>query len=435
MGKGRTSAGTLWRRGAPAGIDSQGGVLEHRGADAMWGGDVSGTVDEYSQSPAEKGWDIPNTLTTGYRYDSLGRLVESLPDDSAHSHAEKVTYDANGNITTLKRRGMYAPAYYTLIDDLTYRYDGNRLIGITDSVPYISYENAFGFRSGGAEGESYGYNSDGAMTRDPYKGVSVSYSRRGTPKRAKFDSGSFTDWEYTADGVRLGTWWHTAVTGARGFAAEAEEENTTGIQAQTKPEAATAEQGAGTEAAGTAQPSPQAAPIYGYVENSREFAGNYVFEDGRLSKYLFDGGYIDIASGQETAAYRFYVRDHLGSVRVVLDDDGNVLQQLYYHPFGGVWGDAGTNVGLLPWKYSGKEYDHRDGLDLYDYGARLYDPAAVRWTSPDPLCEKHYHLSPYVFCLNNPINAIDLNGDSAWSIKRDWEAYERKFFLNLPKKN
>ena len=164
------------------------------------------------------------------------------------------------------------------------------------------------------------------------------------------------------------------------------------------------------EATGTAQPSPQTAPIYGYVENSREFAGNYVFEDGRLSKHLFDGGYIDIASGQETAAYRFYVRDHLGSVRVVLDDDGNVLQQLYYHPFGGVWGDAGTNTGLQPWKYSGKEYDHRDGLDLYDYGARLYDPAAVRWTSPDPLCEKYYHISPYAFCNNNPINNIDPDG-------------------------
>ena len=373
------------------------------GADAVWGGDVSESVDEYSQAPAEKGWDIPNTLTTGYRYDSLGRLVESLPDDSAHSHAERVTYDANGNITTLKRWGMYAPVYYSLVDDLVYRYDGNRLSGVTDRVPYIPYVNEFGFRSGGAGDVDYEYNSDGAMTRDPHKGVSVSYSRRGTPKRAKFDSGSFTDWEYTADGVRLGTWWHTAVTGARGFAAEAEEENTTGIQAQTKPEAQ-------AETAGASHPSPHTAPIYGYVENSEEFAGNYVFEDGKLSKYLFDGGYIDIASGQNTAAYRFYVRDHLGSVRVVLDDDGNVLQQLYYHPFGGVWGDAGTDIGLQPWKYSGKEYDHRDGLDLYDYGARLYDPAAVRWTSPDPLCEKYYHISPYAFCNNNPIKYVDPDG-------------------------
>mgnify|MGYP002515975470 CR=1 FL=1 len=175
------------------------------------------------------------------------------------------------------------------------------------------------------------------------------------------------------------------------------------------------------EAAETSRLSSQTALIYGYVENSEEFAGNYVFEDGKLSKYLFDGGYIDIASGLNTAAYRFYVRDHLGSVRVVLDDDGNVLQQLYYHPFGGVWGDAGTNIGLQPWKYSGKEYDHRDGLDLYDYGARLYDPAAVRWTSPDPLCEKHYHISPYAFCNNNPIRYIDPDGRDEWDINRKGE--------------
>ena len=380
------------------------------GADAMWGGDISGTVDEYAQSPAEKAWDIPGTLTTGYRYDALRRMTESVPGDAAHSHAEKVTYDANGNITTLKRWGMYAPAYYSLVDDLVYRYDGNRLSDVTDRVPDVSYENAFGFMRHGVGDVDYEYNSDGALTRDPYKGMNMSYSRRGTPKRAKFDSGSFTDWEYTADGVRLGTRWHTAVTGARGFAAETQEESTTGIQAQTKAEAATAEQGTGTEAAGTAQSSPQTAPIYGYVENSEEFAGNYVFEDGKLSKYLFDGGYIDIASGLNTAAYRFYVRDHLGSVRVVLDDDGKVLQQLYYHPFGGVWGDAGTNIGLQPWKYSGKEYDHRDGLDLYDYGARLYDPAGSRWTSPDPLCEKYYHISPYAFCNNNPIKYVDPDG-------------------------
>ncbi len=409
------------------------------GAEAVWGGDISGTADEYAHEPEENGWDIPKTMTTGYRYDALGRMTESVPDDAAHSHAEKATYDANGNITMLKRWGMYAPAYYSLVDDLTYRYDGNRLEGVTDRVPDVGYENAFGFRKGGAGDVDYEYNSDGALTRDPYKGVSVSYSRRGTPERAKFDSGSFTDWEYTADGVRLGTRWHTAVTGARGFAADAEEtqtetqaESQTRIQAQNQSQAYAETEGTAGYSVETPQTSPQTPPIYGYVENSEEFAGNYVFEDGRLSKYLFDGGYIDIASGQETAAYRFYVRDHLGSVRVVLDDDGNVLQQLYYHPFGGVWGDAGTDIGLQPWKYSGKEYDHRDGLDLYDYGARLYDPAAVRWTSPDPLCEKYYHISPYAFCNNNPIRYIDPDGRavvrgavSALRVSwRLWKAYK-----------
>ena len=63
-------------------------------------------------------------------------------------------------------------------------------------------------------------------------------------------------------------------------------------------------------------------------------------------------------------------------------------------------------------------YNHEQcGLDLYDYGARLYDPAAAFWTSPDPLCEKYYNISPYAFCNNNPVTFIDPDGrfiDTAW---------------------
>ena len=56
-------------------------------------------------------------------------------------------------------------------------------------------------------------------------------------------------------------------------------------------------------------------------------------------------------------------------------------------------------------------YNHEQcGLDLYDYGARLYDPAAAFWTSPDPLCEKYYNISPYAFCNDNPVRFIDPTG-------------------------
>ncbi|NLO00038.1 MAG: hypothetical protein GX125_07255 [Bacteroidales bacterium] len=43
----------------------------------------------------------------------------------------------------------------------------------------------------------------------------------------------------------------------------------------------------------------------------------------------------------------------------------------------------------------------------------MYDPAVGRWLSPDPLAEKYYGISPYVFCGNNPANFIDPDG-------RDW---------------
>jgi hypothetical protein len=46
------------------------------------------------------------------------------------------------------------------------------------------------------------------------------------------------------------------------------------------------------------------------------------------------------------------------------------------------------------------------------YGARHYDPCIMRFTTMDPMCEKYYHLSPYAYCGNNPVNAVDLNGDT-----------------------
>ena len=53
---------------------------------------------------------------------------------------------------------------------------------------------------------------------------------------------------------------------------------------------------------------------------------------------------------------------------------------------------------------------HSLGLDLYDYGARLYDPALVVWTGVDPLADEYGGISPYVYCLSNPVNNIDTDG-------------------------
>lgn len=141
------------------------------------------------------------------------------------------------------------------------------------------------------------------------------------------------------------------------------------------------------------------------LRRGRHNDGTYKMTDALV--YSYDGN---------NTAYHFYIKDHLGSNRVVMSENGMVEQKNYYYPFGGVYGDISTGYDVQGFKFNGKELDGRHGLTLYDYGARMYDPAIARWTSVDPLCEKYYNTSPYAYCADNPVNAVDVDGRSTWVI-------------------
>jgi RHS repeat-associated protein len=93
--------------------------------------------------------------------------------------------------------------------------------------------------------------------------------------------------------------------------------------------------------------------------------------------------------------------------------NGSPVQISNYYSFGGTLAESAprTDQGKQPYKFNGKELDRLNGkLDLYDYGAGMYDPATVRFTTMDPLAEKYYSISPYAYCNNNPVNAVDPDG-------------------------
>jgi RHS repeat-associated protein len=84
-----------------------------------------------------------------------------------------------------------------------------------------------------------------------------------------------------------------------------------------------------------------------------------------------------------------------------------------------------TTQGVQPYKFGGKELDRKDNLNFYDYEARAYDPALMRFTSTDPMMEKYYAWSPFAYCLNNPVRYIDPKGKDVWEVNQEGRIIKR----------
>ncbi len=110
--------------------------------------------------------------------------------------------------------------------------------------------------------------------------------------------------------------------------------------------------------------------------------------------------------------YQYFLKDHLGSTRVVLNQSKQIVQQNSYYPFGMlISGVPSTNAYTHnKYFYNGKELQDDFSLDWYDYGARFYDPELGRFHTIDPLAEKYSFQSPFVYGANNPIRYIDFMG-------------------------
>jgi RHS repeat-associated protein len=119
-------------------------------------------------------------------------------------------------------------------------------------------------------------------------------------------------------------------------------------------------------------------------------------------------GLTGLVAMHEDVKLSFFLKDHLGSTRVVLNSTNGVEAKFDYEPFGALREANSSSkqaMARFRYLYTGQEFDWETGL--YNYRARLYDSDLARFYSPDPANE---FFSPYVFVGNNPINRVDRSG-------------------------
>jgi RHS repeat-associated protein len=131
-----------------------------------------------------------------------------------------------------------------------------------------------------------------------------------------------------------------------------------------------------------------------------------------MDEYIFFGG-KRIAHRKSTGEVHYYVADHLGTSRIVVNSSGAILDDSDFYPFGGerpVVPPTSANT----FKFTGKERDSESGLD--NFGARHFGSSMGRFMSADPFTVTPgrvvdpQQLNLYAYVRNNPLRHIDPTG-------------------------
>lgn len=96
--------------------------------------------------------------------------------------------------------------------------------------------------------------------------------------------------------------------------------------------------------------------------------------------------------------------DQTGTIKVVADAQGRLIQYIKYDSFGNVLDNTNPTF-RLPLGFAGGLADRDTGLVRFGY--RDYDPAVGRFTAPDPMGDTGGDHDPWEYCVDDPVNAVD----------------------------
>lgn len=308
------------------------------------------TTGLYNGSIAEMYWKNGTRAEAGFKftYDEINRLNSTK--GVAFTYEERsIKYDENSNITQLSRLWNNV-----LVDSLRYTYRGNQLANVVDLTT-----STVGFRNGTtiSTGIKYTYDANGNMLRDGSKSIGtttnppIKYNLLDLVQEVYVNTKT-VKYTYDATGEKL------------------------------------------IRDVGTTE--------------KNTYAGIFEYnKDGVVTRIETPHGQIVKDVTTSRMHYQYYLQDHLGNVRVMIDSIGGIQQQTDYLAFGSV-----INYNNLPrnkYLYQAKEY--QSDANWLDFGARMYDPTIGRWFNADPL---NQFVSPYDYNGGDPINRIDPDGRWSW---------------------
>ena len=347
-------------------------------------GSGSGFVPRYNGNIAGIGYEQNgHSYNYLFLYDGLNRLTAANSSDNAGGsipYSELYEYDRMGNITCLERQ-----LGENKTDALNIQYTGNHIKKVSSGSPVSGYDfGSMSYPDLSDASIEYYYDNNGNLIKNLDKGVvATRHNFLNLPDTVQFQNGNQIINSYLADGRKVKAVYKTYSTGIV---------------------------------------VPQDAVYHGnasYSTSTDEWDGHYMYrswygDTPRMFMVQTPEGYVGAnyvgIDSHRNYAYYYYVHDHLGNVRITRNSQGYYADQsLEYYP-SGVLFDRSTEKERQPYMFGGKELVSMHGLNEYDFTGRWQYSIIPSFTSMDPLCEKYYSVSPYVYCLNNPLKYVDPDG-------------------------
>jgi RHS repeat-associated protein len=380
--------------------DSTGGT-----ENSFFNGDNLLTSRRFSGGPSNSQLRIDVTYTPDLQVSQLSRYSDTAGNNLLGKTQN--TWDVAGNITEIK----HTNAANTVLEDFTYVLDaGNRLSSETDTINGTGTTTNYGYDTSNqltsAGSSTYSWDSNGNTTLS---------GNRINPNNQLATDGV---WTYTYDpagnviqkvgvsgGADAGVTWVYGFDNLNHLASATQYVNGT-LQIQEvhiyDVFGERVEQDV-TQSASTTVTKFAYNKISGNNNVWAELNSSNQVQTRLEYLNAIDAVFAQISS---SGVEDWYLADHLGSVRGLMNNSGTLADAITYNAWGAISSESSPLAGDLA-KYAGYQFDSATGMDYVQ--ARWYDPATARWESGDPLgLAPDSNPSRYVH--NGPTNLADPSG-------------------------